>query len=141
MDSPFGDCRLDRYTVNCAKAEIRLVADCSEIRRLAGGCPVATEILFKQVVAYRFEADDMHAILGWILETPLEQFLRQQAQFFETDYIHSAKPRFWNGSIEAALGNLQASSTKAYELVSAYGMGGWILAASYQTRPLERVED
>ena len=124
MPAPFGDFHLAGYVVDCGRAEIRLRA--TDKRRV-------TEVVFFGVQAYHFEHDNFGTILGHIVELLLEAFLEQHAAQFDEGSRQEAWPLFWQGSVASALAHLKAASVRAYEVTSAYGMGGWVLAHRFDT--------
>lgn len=130
MSAPFGDYQLISYIVRCDRTEIRLYAK----RRHWHGEPMVTEIFFSGVEAYYFEHDNFGTILTDILESPLEAFLEQRTEQFQKGYHQSGWPRFWKLlAPEAYLLYLRERSAHAYEVFSAYGMWGWVLAREMTT--------
>ena len=128
MPAPFGDYNLASYSVLCDRSEIRLLA-----QRSFPGKPRTTEIVFSGVVAYHFEHDNFGTILGHIIERPLDAFLHQHAAQLTDGSRQSGWAQFWSGSVADALAHLQASSVHAFELISSYGLRGWVLARTCDT--------
>jgi hypothetical protein len=131
MNAPIGDYLLTGYFVDCLRAEIRLLA-----KRPGEGEPKATEVLFRGVEAYRFEYDNFGTLLGGIVEMPLMPFIERHAEQFSEGWHQSGWPHFWHGSVLEAVSYLQEASVHVFELTSAIGMHGWILAREFSAQPI-----
>lgn len=126
MKAPFGDFWLAGYSVDSAAREIRLRATDNDERRV-------TEIVFSGVAAYHFECDNFQSILGYIIEHPLASFIEKHAEQFRSGFRQSGWPLFWKDSVEDAVTSLQSDSVRAFEILTAFGLDGWVLAREYQT--------
>jgi len=131
MSAPIGDYFLARYCIDCKQAEIRLHAE----KPLADTdvCH-ATEIIFSGVEGHHFEFDNFGTILGHIVEIPLESFVGQRAGQFRDGWRQSGWPNFWRDSVVEAIAYLRGKSIRAFELTSACGMQGWVLARECKTQ-------
>ena len=129
MGAPFGDYILTSYAVACERGEVSLRA-----RRPFEGEPRETEILFSGVVAYDFEHDNFGTILGHIIELSLDEFVRANAEKFAEGWHLSGWARFWTGDVDETVRTLRARDVHAFEISSSYGMRGWVLATSFETR-------
>jgi hypothetical protein len=131
LGAPFGDYVLVGYAVDCERAEIRMRAKCPfDLER-----PM-TEIAFDGVVAYDFEHDPFGTILSYVIESPLDDFVRANAsQFAEGARLAGWAP-FWTGDVSETVTSLRARDVHAYQVTAAIGLHGWVLAKSFDTRTI-----
>ncbi len=128
--APFGDYLLVGYEVDCERASIRLVA------RARTTPPRDTELLFADVAAYQFESDAFGTVLGDVIEQPVSVLVERLAERFRAGWTADGWPRFWGAhpSADDAAAHLAHEGVRAFELTSAIGMHGWVLARSFDTR-------
>jgi hypothetical protein len=128
--APFGDYLLVSYEVDCQLASIRLVA------RSATSPPCETELVFAGVAAYQFESDAFRTVLGQVIEQPVGALVERLAERFRAGWAADGWPRFWGAHPSAADAgaHLASEGVRAFELTSAIGMHGWVLARSFETR-------
>ena len=90
----------------------------------------AREIIFEGCTAHFFEHPVEGSILGHIIELPLEAFVSAQAAQFEAGFSAGGWPAWWRGSVAEAIAFLRSGEQRAFEITSAYGFSGWVVARS-----------
>jgi hypothetical protein len=92
--------------------------------------PSEQSLIFEGCEAHHFRHSSPGSILGHIVEYPLPAFLANIRAELDEGSRESGWPKWWQASVPAALEYLGARSIRAYELTSAYGFTGWVLARS-----------
>ena len=87
-------------------------------------------LVFEGCEAHHFRYSSPGSILGHIIEHPLPGFLANVEVELDEGSRVSGWPKWWQSSIPDALNYLGARSIRAFELTSAYGFSGWVLARS-----------
>jgi hypothetical protein len=87
-------------------------------------------LVFEACEGHHFRHSSPGSILGHIIKHPLPAFLQSIQTELEEGYRQSGWPNWWQASVPDALNYLGARSIKAFELTSAYGFSGWVLARS-----------
>ena len=93
-----------------------------------------TDIIFENVVAYYFEGDNFGTILLSVDELSIPELVASNRHLFEEGSRY-AWPGPWNNSLEESVRYMQAAGAKAFQICSAYGLGGWAVAASCRLQP------
>jgi len=133
MTVPFGDYELASCTVDCESAQIRLVA----MRKFEGE-PKFAELFFTGVVAYHFNNSCFGTILQSVVPIPTELFITNNQQQFNQIVKQGGSLRFWNDSTSSAIGYFQKHSLQAFEVVSAIGLDGWVVALRFDSQAISR---
>ena len=89
--------------------------------------PEHTDVIFDGVLAYYLEGDNFGNIILSVAQVGLAYVVRENANLFEEGRKY-AWPDVWNESEEACLRHFESHGAKAFEITSAYGMGGWVVA-------------
>lgn len=118
------DNTLNSYCVDAGKEEIRL---CTSFA--AQGLQEYSDVIFTGVVAYRFGLDNFGTIIFDVYETNLESIYTDNRELFEYGRKY-CWPGTWNASDESVLDYLIANEIKGYQISSAIGLTGWVLAES-----------
>ena len=124
MEISVHDNTLHSYCVSANKKEI-----CIHTSYASPTSQQFSDIIFTGVVAYRFELDNFMTIISDVYETHVETIYTDNQDLFE----HGRKycwPGRWNSSDESVLTYLIENEVKGYQLTSAIGMIGWVLAKS-----------
>ncbi len=90
-----------------------------------------TDVVFTEVVGYRFEGDNFMTIISDVYEVTTESIYAEDRDWFEhgRSYLW---PGVWNHSEESVLAYLIENEIKGYRLTVAIGMTGWIRAKSME---------
>ena len=86
-----------------------------------------TDVIFEDVLAYRFEHDLFGNIIFDVCEMDLAVLTDTHAAEFEAGWWHGW-PWGWEKNKESVLSYFQRLEVKAFELSSSYGMTGWVVA-------------
>lgn len=99
----------------------------------------STDLVFEGVLAYHLENDNFSNILLGVYEIPVAQLVERERSRFEEGFQY-AWPGPWNVSPQASIDHLQSKGARAFEIQSAYGLAGWVVAESYrlEAAPRER---
>ena len=118
------DNRIIGYEVDCQARRVVLhtVTDPSQP-------PERVDVVFNEVVAYKFEGDNFANVLLSLTEASLDELVRENAALFAENQKY-CWPRPWNASTDSVLKHCESLGAKAFNLGSAYGMGGWVIAQS-----------
>jgi hypothetical protein len=87
-------------------------------------------LVFEGCEAHHFNHSSPGSILGHIVEHPLPAFLARVQAELDEGSRKSGWPNWWQSSVPGALNYLGTRSIRAFELTSAYGFSGWVLARS-----------
>jgi hypothetical protein len=101
-----------------------------------GGGDAFIDILFRDVVAYHFEADCLQNIVFEINEVSADQIVADGTEFAER-HRKCGWPSGWNPQTESAADFLTRNGRKVFLLHSSYGMEGWVAAMSIEERIIE----
>lgn len=93
-------------------------------------------LVFSGVEGYFFEHDLGENILYSIQEESLEEFLRENAEWFDAEK-NWGWPLFWKGGVEGVRRHLSEAHAKLFDISTSYGLSGWILAQSVEEHVLE----
>jgi hypothetical protein len=128
----FHDYRLIAIYVNGRRRELTLTAE----EMHAPGLPAVTEIVFHGVEAYELLNDNFQTILSDVTPLPLDAFVAANMERFRAGFTSSGWPTFFNlsDSVAAVVDRLRARGLGAFEIGSALGMNGWVVAERYTTR-------
>jgi hypothetical protein len=88
-----------------------------------------TDVVFEGVEAYHFEGDDFGTILFDVVETSLDELVREEADRFERER-NFCWPGGWNQSTDSVRAHLRERGCRAFVIHASFGMGGWVLAKS-----------
>jgi hypothetical protein len=119
------------YTVQGAEREIRLqtIFRDREPHEL-------TEVVFSDVVAYHFEADNFNTILFDIAEVGVEQVVAAHQELFARqknfgwpDFAYNTEPEL--------LEKLREQGIKGFVISSSYGMDGFVMAKQMRWIPAD----
>ena len=91
--------------------------------------PEYTDVVFEKVLAYHFEGDDFATILLDIEEILLDQLVERNAELFDR-MRRFPWPGAWNDSVEGCLAYFVSKGGRAFEITSACGMDGWVIAGA-----------
>ena len=122
------DNRIVGYEVDCEAHRVVLhtVTDPSQP-------PERVDVVFNEVIAYKFEGDNFANVLTSLTEASLDELVRENAALFAENQKYSW-PGPWNESTDSVLRHCESLGAKAFFLRSAYGMGGWVIAQSCAIR-------
>ncbi len=87
-------------------------------------------LVFEACEAHHFKHVSEGSILGHIVEHSLPAFVAAVEAELNEGFHESGWPAWWRGSISDAIGYLNAREIRAFEITSAYGFSGWVLARS-----------
>ena len=132
MAAPFGDYLLSSCEVDCELREVRLRAS-----RPFDGEPKFTELVFRGVDAYHFDNSCFGTVLGYVVQLPIEKFIADNEQQFNQSIKSGSSLRFWKGSSSEAANYFQLHSLQVFELASAIGLSGWVVAREFEALPLK----
>ena len=122
------DHTLMEYCVSLDRASVVL-----RTSRPAGMEPASRSqqsVVFEGCEAHHFRHSSPGSILGEIIECPLPAFLENIQAELDKGSRESGWPKWWQASVSDALNYLGARSIRAFEITSAYGFSGWVLARS-----------
>lgn len=125
--NPIGDYWLTGIVVDIKLGQIRLQAEWPHAE-LPEGMPRNSEIRFSGIEACHLIHDNLSTILGWVLESPLTDFVSRHGAEFDEGFPRSGWPHFWRGSVDPAVNYLRSKNARAFEIVSTLGLTGWVLA-------------
>lgn len=111
------------YAVLCDKAEIHIRTKSERNEHI--------EIVFYGVEAYHFEGDNFNSIILDIGECTNEEILSIYSKEFEKG-IQYCWPGHWNESKSKGLEYLNNKNTKAWQISSSYGMGGFVIGKTIE---------
>jgi hypothetical protein len=122
MNISVHDNRVIAYQVDCERRRIVLHTRFDERE------PVElTDVIFEGVEAYELAGDNFGNILFDVREIPIAQLVDEHRATFAEGVVF-AWPGSWNESPEAALRHFEAEGVKAFEIASAFGLAGWVVA-------------
>lgn len=121
------------YTVDAAGKQITL-----RTAYLDGATPEYTEVVFRGVLAYRFEKDNLETILFDVTEVPLDRLCEQDRAHFERLRIYGW-PRVDCPSVAEFLILAAREGARGFELSSSLGMEGWVCAQEMTITRLDLV--
>ncbi len=110
------------YTVNAETKEIRL-----HTKYPYGDVEERTDVVFTEVAAYHFEADNLMTIIFDVEETTLEFIYEQHQGLFER-LRNYAWPTVNCEGRDQLLKSMQENGVKAYSISSSLGLEGWVWA-------------
>jgi len=127
---------LTGYTVDGSGATITLHTEPHQ-----GGGEAFIDVVFRGVVAYHFEGDCLNNIVLEIEEVSAKRIIGDGSVFAERARMHGW-PQGWDDRKEDAQQFFERNHARLFELECAYGMSGWIAAASMEkvVKP-QRVQD
>ena len=115
---------------------------CSETQELIlslqphhGSATEPFNVVFDGVVAHRFEAPLLPAILAEIFPVSAERLIAEHWPSIERGYKDSGWPGPWADTFANASHFSQSSGIQAFQIESSYGLSGWVLAKSATVRP------
>ncbi len=97
----------------------------------AGGGEQFIDVRFRGVVAYHFEGDCLHNIVGEFYEVLPEQIVGDGLAFAERNSLYGW-PVGWDRREETASDFLRRIGARVFELETSYGMWGWVAAESIE---------
>lgn len=95
--------------------------------------PARADVVFNDVIAYQLEGDNFSHVLLAIVDTPLQEPVRDHQALFAANRKY-CWPGPWNESTEPVLTHCESSGGAALSLVPAPGMGGWVIARSCEIK-------
>ena len=93
-------------------------------------------VVFAGVEGYFFEHDLGGNILYAIEENSVEDFLRENAEWFERERKWGW-PLFWKSDVDGTMRHIFEARAKLFDISTSYGLSGWIVAQSVEEHVLE----
>ena len=119
------DSLLVGYSVNSETQELVM-----SMRPHQGSAPSPFNVVFHGLIAHRFEAPLLPAILSEIIPVSAEWLVTEQWQAIERGFNECGWPGGWADTLANAMHFVQASALQGFQVESSYGLSGWVLARS-----------
>ena len=91
------------------------------------------QVVFSGYVAHFFPAPHLPATLDSIYPVDAGELLTNEWRQIQAGYTSCGFPGAWGRTLPDALSFLRANHIAAYQIVSSYGLSGWVLATSAAT--------
>jgi hypothetical protein len=92
--------------------------------------PAFTDVIFRGVVANRFEYTLPSNILFDIVEVNVEKVVDDFAILFQASWRFGWPPIEYDGDLELLKQILNDDAVRGFEVDSSYGLSGWVLSSS-----------
>ena len=119
------DSLLVAYSVNSETQELVL-----SLKPHQGSAPAPFNVVFHGLIAHRFNAPLLPAVLSEIIAVSAESLIFKQWQSIERGFKAAGWPGPWADTLSNATRFAQASELQGFQLESSYGLSGWVLARS-----------
>jgi hypothetical protein len=116
------------YEVNCEMRQIKLYAKRDTRGQTVNENQTTRVIIFNGVEAYQFENDAFGNIIFSLEAVPVEQLIAKHESRIAEWYRMAGAPGSWAADLASAAQALTAMGIQGFILSASYGLSGWILA-------------
>lgn len=128
------DSEIVAYAYDARRSELTLT-----LTPGTGSAVAGFHLVFRGLLVYQFPYPLLPAIVDDLIEVPVDTLLRDQAATLAEGSRRCGWPGPWFSSTQDAAKYCASVGARAYELVSSYGMDGWIIAQSVARGDLDDV--